>query len=145
MQSVESQPTFRSNTSLPPSGSKNMLCIATCLTLMLEATCSSETSVDFQRTTRRYIPEDRTLHKPRCKNLRCYNELTSPQQSLSSSSSSSSSSLLSSRGENHNLNSQRYCGHKKPSDPAVMLKCDLLVFYFCLFQSRGHDPRLHQF
>jgi hypothetical protein len=27
------------------------------------ATCSSETSVDFQRTTRRYIPEDRTLDK----------------------------------------------------------------------------------
>jgi hypothetical protein len=28
----------------------------------MEATSSSETSVDFQRTTRRYIPEDRTLH-----------------------------------------------------------------------------------
>jgi hypothetical protein len=28
-------------------------------TLKIE-TCSSETSVDFQRTTRRYIPEDRT-------------------------------------------------------------------------------------
>jgi hypothetical protein len=27
----------------------------------MEATCSSETSVDFQRTTRRYVPEDRTL------------------------------------------------------------------------------------
>jgi hypothetical protein len=25
------------------------------------ATCSSETSVEFQRTTRRYIPEDWTL------------------------------------------------------------------------------------
>jgi hypothetical protein len=31
-------------------------------TLQKEATCSSETSVDFQRTIRRYIPEDRTLH-----------------------------------------------------------------------------------
>jgi hypothetical protein len=30
--------------------------------MKMEATCSSETSVDFQRTTRRYIPEDRTLH-----------------------------------------------------------------------------------
>jgi hypothetical protein len=29
--------------------------------LMTEATCSSETSVDFQRTTWRYIPEDRIL------------------------------------------------------------------------------------
>jgi hypothetical protein len=27
----------------------------------MEATCSSETSVDFQWTTRRYIPDDRTL------------------------------------------------------------------------------------
>jgi hypothetical protein len=30
-------------------------------TLKMEAICSSETSVDFQRTTRRYIPEDSTL------------------------------------------------------------------------------------
>jgi hypothetical protein len=29
------------------------------LTLKMEAICSSETSVEFQRTTRRYIPEDR--------------------------------------------------------------------------------------
>jgi hypothetical protein len=28
----------------------------------MEAICSSETSVDIQRTTRRYIPEDSTLH-----------------------------------------------------------------------------------
>jgi hypothetical protein len=31
-----------------------------------------ETSVDFQRTTRRYIPEDRTLHNHRCENLKSY-------------------------------------------------------------------------
>jgi hypothetical protein len=29
----------------------------------LETMCPSETSVDFQRTTRRYIPEDSTLHQ----------------------------------------------------------------------------------
>jgi hypothetical protein len=29
----------------------------------MEATCPSEMSVDFQRTTRRYIPGDRTLRK----------------------------------------------------------------------------------
>jgi hypothetical protein len=29
----------------------------------MEATCSSETSVKLQRTTRRYIPEDNTLLK----------------------------------------------------------------------------------
>jgi hypothetical protein len=31
-------------------------------TLKMEAICSSETSVDTQRTTRRHIPEDDTLH-----------------------------------------------------------------------------------
>jgi hypothetical protein len=30
-------------------------------TLKVEVTCSCETSVDFQRTTRRYIREDRTF------------------------------------------------------------------------------------
>jgi hypothetical protein len=38
----------------------------------VEQTCSSETSVDFQRTTRRYIPEDRTLRNHRCENLISY-------------------------------------------------------------------------
>jgi hypothetical protein len=39
----------------------------------MEAICSSETSVNFQRTTRRYIPEDSTLHNHRCENLKSYN------------------------------------------------------------------------
>jgi hypothetical protein len=30
----------------------------------------SETSVDFQRTTRRNLPEDRTFHNHRCENLK---------------------------------------------------------------------------
>jgi hypothetical protein len=30
--------------------------------LEMEEACSSETSVDFQYTKRRYIPDDRTLH-----------------------------------------------------------------------------------
>jgi hypothetical protein len=34
-------------------------------TLKIEATCFSETSVDFQRTTR-HIPDDRTLHTNGC-------------------------------------------------------------------------------
>jgi hypothetical protein len=37
-------------------------CLAYSLTLKIEVTYSSETSVGFQRATRRYIPEDRTLH-----------------------------------------------------------------------------------
>jgi hypothetical protein len=32
-------------------------------TLKMEAICSSETSVGFQRTTQRYIPEDSTLEE----------------------------------------------------------------------------------
>jgi hypothetical protein len=36
----------------------------------MEAICSSETSVDTQRATRRYIPEDGTLHDHRCENLK---------------------------------------------------------------------------
>jgi hypothetical protein len=38
----------------------------------METTSSSETSVEFQRTTRRYIPEGSTLHKHRCENLKSY-------------------------------------------------------------------------
>jgi hypothetical protein len=41
-------------------------------TLKMEATCFSETSADTQRTTRRYIPEDGTLHNHRCENLTSY-------------------------------------------------------------------------
>jgi hypothetical protein len=41
-------------------------------TLKMEAICSSETSLDTQRTTRRYIPEDGTLHNHRCENLKSY-------------------------------------------------------------------------
>jgi hypothetical protein len=39
----------------------------------MEAICSSETSVDFQRTTRRYIPEDSAFLNHRCENLKSYN------------------------------------------------------------------------
>jgi hypothetical protein len=47
-------------------------CPAYFSTLKMEVICSSETSVDFQRTTRRYIPEDSTLHNYRCENLKFY-------------------------------------------------------------------------
>jgi hypothetical protein len=36
-------------------------CSAYISTLNMEAICASETSVDFQRFTRRYIPEDSTF------------------------------------------------------------------------------------
>jgi hypothetical protein len=38
--------------------------------LKIKAVSSSETSVDVQRTTRRYIPGHRTLHNHRCENLK---------------------------------------------------------------------------
>jgi hypothetical protein len=38
--------------------------------LKMEATCSSENSAAFDRVTLRYIPEDRTLRKHSCENLR---------------------------------------------------------------------------
>jgi hypothetical protein len=43
-------------------------------TRWLEMTHSSEASVDFQWTTRRYSPRDRSLHKSRCKNLKSYTQ-----------------------------------------------------------------------
>jgi hypothetical protein len=44
-------------------------------TMTMEAIYSSEASVYFQRTTRRYNPEDRTPHKHRSENLKFYLEL----------------------------------------------------------------------
>jgi hypothetical protein len=41
-------------------------------TLKRGATCFSEASVEFQRSTRRYIPEDRTVHNHRCDSLKSY-------------------------------------------------------------------------
>jgi hypothetical protein len=41
-------------------------------TLKIETICSSETSIDFQQTTRRYFPEDSTLHNYCCENLKSY-------------------------------------------------------------------------
>jgi hypothetical protein len=40
----------------------------------MEAVYSSETSIDSQRTTRRYNPEYDTLHNHHCENLKSYNE-----------------------------------------------------------------------
>jgi hypothetical protein len=40
------------------------------LTMKMEAICSSEISVDIQRTKRRFILEDDTLHNHRCENLK---------------------------------------------------------------------------
>jgi hypothetical protein len=47
-------------------------CLAIFSTLQMEMICISETSVNFQRTTRRCIPEDRSLHNYRCENLKSF-------------------------------------------------------------------------
>jgi hypothetical protein len=65
VQSFESQPTFRRNISPPPSESKNkpskaflatcfvlVSCLVYSLILKMKAIYSSETSINFQRTTR---------------------------------------------------------------------------------------------
>jgi hypothetical protein len=40
--------------------------------MKIEATCSSEKSVDFQRTAWWYVAEDKTLHNYLCENLKSY-------------------------------------------------------------------------
>jgi hypothetical protein len=40
--------------------------------LMMEAACTSETSVDIDLTTRQYIPEDSELHTRRRENLKSH-------------------------------------------------------------------------
>jgi hypothetical protein len=47
-------------------------CLAYSSNLKIETTCSSEMSVDFQRTKRRYFPEDRTLYNGPYENLESY-------------------------------------------------------------------------
>jgi hypothetical protein len=40
------------------------------LAMMIKVKCSSETSVDFQQITLRYIPEDTVLHNHSFENLK---------------------------------------------------------------------------
>jgi hypothetical protein len=47
-----------------------VFCLTYSLALNMDAIYSSETSVDFHRTTQRYISEDTTLHNHRCENLK---------------------------------------------------------------------------
>jgi hypothetical protein len=57
---LSNKPTWKHERSLP------VYCSDYFSTLKMEAIYSSETSVDSQRATRRYIPEDRTLHNSPC-------------------------------------------------------------------------------
>jgi hypothetical protein len=47
-------------------------CAAFIIALMMEAACTSKTSVDIQLRTRQYIPEDSELHTLRRENLKSH-------------------------------------------------------------------------
>jgi hypothetical protein len=53
-------------------------CLAYSSTLKMEVTYTCETSVDFQRTTQRYILEDRTLHIYLCRDSRIPSRESNP-------------------------------------------------------------------
>jgi hypothetical protein len=67
----QSESRWQASLCLPPAFTL-VSCSAYSPTLKMEAICSSEMSVNFQRTTRRYIPEDSTLHNHCCENLKSY-------------------------------------------------------------------------
>jgi hypothetical protein len=60
-------------------------CVVYFSALNMEATCSSETSVDFQRTTRRYIAKNRSSHNYRCENIKSHKDICGLHQSLQAS------------------------------------------------------------
>jgi hypothetical protein len=69
VQSVGSEPTIRRNiTVCLPSAFTLVSCSANSSNLKMEAMCYFETSIDFQRTARRYS----TVHNHCCKNLKSY-------------------------------------------------------------------------
>jgi hypothetical protein len=51
----------------------------------MEATCSSETSADFQRTAWNYMSEDKTFHNHRSENLKSYMNLLYRNSTLKNS------------------------------------------------------------
>jgi hypothetical protein len=51
---------------------KFISCLAYYSTMKMEVVCPSETTVDFRRSTQRYIPEDRNLRAHRCEKLKSY-------------------------------------------------------------------------
>jgi hypothetical protein len=55
---------------------------ASIIALMMEAVRTFETSVHFNVTTRRYMPEDSKLHTCRCDNLKSHTEIIRLQLEL---------------------------------------------------------------
>jgi hypothetical protein len=52
-----------------------VVCMAYISNVKMEGTCSSETSVDFQQTTRLYFPDDKTLHIMSCHRIKYVTKL----------------------------------------------------------------------
>jgi hypothetical protein len=52
-------------------------------TLKMKVTFCSKTSIDFQRRTRRYIPEDSAFHNHCCENFKSYLRHVHSHQSMS--------------------------------------------------------------
>jgi hypothetical protein len=73
-------------------------------TLKMEAICSSETLVDAQRTTWRYIPEVDTLHNHCSENLKSYMKALCSSETLVSTRRTTQCHRL----EDHNLNNHCY-------------------------------------
>jgi hypothetical protein len=110
---------------------------------------ATETSVDFQHTTRRYIPEDRTLHNQRCENFKCYtgrslseseNELLHcgllDYATVESGSSFRKNTLLSSKGWGHvGSTIIRKCDNHLP---------DYMVPFMCAFYDAGNNWSVNQ-
>jgi hypothetical protein len=57
-------------------------CLASSLTLQVEAVYSSETCTEFNRTTRRYVSEDGTLYNTFCFQHEIGTEVTMPEMLL---------------------------------------------------------------
>jgi hypothetical protein len=58
------------STALLATSSMLVSCLDYFSTLKMDEICSPEMSVDFHRTVLYYIPEDRSLHRNHCENLK---------------------------------------------------------------------------
>jgi hypothetical protein len=90
----------------------------------MEATCSSEMSVDFQRTTERYIPEDMTLPNHRYENFNSYKDFALRHQVRTSSRAYTAYCLVIRRVKR----SKREADHSLPSNAEISAFIPTYVF-----------------
>jgi hypothetical protein len=63
-------------------------------TLMMKGTCSSETSIEFQRTALHYVLEDRIFPNHSCENLKYYNNKDDDNYNNNSNNSDSNLHII---------------------------------------------------